>query len=253
MASLDLALIFNGIEPLAGISLLVASFIGSFITISLGIGGGVMLLAVMASLMPPAALIPVHGVIQLGSNGLRAGLMWRHTEWPPVFGFALGSFIGVVIGGLLVVELQPYLVQIGVGAFIIWSILARPPRWLARTAGLNGLVSSFLTMFFGATGPFVANYVKALALGRIEHIATQAVMMTIQHGLKITAFVALGFAYAAWLPFIALMIVSGFLGTLAGREVLLRVSDSTFKRALNIALFLIALRLIWQGLRGWMS
>jgi hypothetical protein len=40
--------------------------------VAFGIGGGAALLAVMASLVPPAALIPVHGVVQVGSNLGRA-------------------------------------------------------------------------------------------------------------------------------------------------------------------------------------
>lgn len=48
--------------------LLASSTITSMITASLGAGGGVLLLVLMASWMPPAAIIPVHGMIQLGSN-----------------------------------------------------------------------------------------------------------------------------------------------------------------------------------------
>lgn len=253
MIEIDPVFLFNGIQPVAGFGLVAASFLGSFITISLGIGGGALLLALMASLLPPVALIPVHGAVQLGSNALRASLMGRHVHRLPVLGFMIGSIFGVILGGAMAVELPSYLVQIGIGGFIIWSVLASAPRWLARAAGLNGFVSSFLTMFFGATGPFVANYVRALSLPRQEHTATHAMMMSIQHSLKIAVFSILGFAYGPWLPIIALMIIGGFLGTLAGREVLLRVSDTGFKRVLNIVLLLIALRLIWQGVSGWMG
>jgi hypothetical protein len=44
--------------------LIVASFATSFITAAFGIGGGGVLLAILASLVPPAALIPVHGLVQ---------------------------------------------------------------------------------------------------------------------------------------------------------------------------------------------
>jgi len=40
-----------------------ASFATSFLTAAFGIGGGAVLLAILASLMPSAALIPVHGVV----------------------------------------------------------------------------------------------------------------------------------------------------------------------------------------------
>ncbi len=209
-----------GLDPLIFAALLATSFLGSFITVSMGIGGGALLLAVMASLVPPAALIPVHGVIQVGSNITRATLLRAHVSWPPVAAFAVGSLLGVALGGFVAIELPPPWVQIGVGAFVIWSVFAKPPKWLSTQAGVIGLISSFLTMFFGATGVFVANFSKSLKLERQAHVATHATLMTLQHMLKVAAFGMLGFAFGPWLVFIACMIAAGFLGTLIGRQVL---------------------------------
>lgn len=144
--------IFHDMNLVQGIILLLGSFAGSFLTTALGIGGGAMLLAVMASILPPAALIPLHGVIQLGSNFGRSVLMWRDTDWKPLIGFIIGAVFGAAIGGSVAVNLPPALVQIGVGVFIIWTILARPPRWLSHVPWAAGGISSFLSMFFGATG-----------------------------------------------------------------------------------------------------
>ena len=60
-ALLDL-LIPAGISPLATLMLVAMSAVTSAITASLGIGGGVLLLAIMAVVMPPAAIIPVQGL-----------------------------------------------------------------------------------------------------------------------------------------------------------------------------------------------
>jgi uncharacterized protein len=230
------------------LTLLAASFLASFITIAFGIGGGAFLLAVMASLVPPAVLIPVHGVIQLGSNAGRAALTLRHVFWPAMGWFTVGSLIGVALGAALVVNIPPALVQLGVGLFIIWSVLARPPMWLRRWPVLTGGISTFLTMFFGATGPFVAAYTKSLSVGRHAHVATHAALMTVQHLLKTLAFGFLGFAFGAWAGFSVAMIVAGLLGTWAGGAVLNRLSDARFKRALDILLLLIAARLVWGGI-----
>lgn len=241
------AIIPTDLGIVVGTALLAASFFGSFITVALGIGGGAFLLAVMASFMPPAALIPVHGVIQLGSNVFRALLLRAHVHWRPILAFATGSIAGVAVGGAIAVELPPGLVLIGVGAFVIFSVLARPPAWLRRHGLLTGMVSSFLTMFFGATGPFVATFVKSLDLDRQTHVATHATLMTLQHALKILVFGFLGFAFGPWLAFMAAMVGAGFLGTVAGRHVLVQMSEKGFKRALDVMLILISLRLIWQG------
>ncbi|SMX51261.1 sulfite exporter TauE/SafE family protein [Actibacterium lipolyticum] len=241
---------FNGLEPAVAVTLALVSFASSFITVALGIGGGAILLAIMASLIPPAALIPVHGVIQFGSNVFRAGVLIRHVHWPPLAAFAVGSVLGVAVGGVLVVNLPPAFVQIGVGCFVIWSVLMRPPVWLSRLPLITGGLSSFLTMFFGATGVFVANFTKSLNLPRQEHVATHAVLMTLQHVLKTIAFGTLGFAFGPWLGFILMMIVCGVVGTLTGRMLLMRISDHGFKRALDVILILISLRLIWAGARA---
>ena len=57
------------------------SFLTSALTAALGLGGGVALLAAMATVLPPVALIPVHGVIQLGSNVGRAVIQRSHVAW----------------------------------------------------------------------------------------------------------------------------------------------------------------------------
>lgn len=243
-----MSIFYASLDPAIAIFLFAISFIGSFITVAMGIGGGALMLALMASLVPPAALIPVHGVIQFGSNAIRAIVMGKHSYWQPVLAFGVGSIVGVAIGGAIVIDLPPAFVQIGVGAFIIWSVLRKPPQWFVRWPAITGLISSFLTMFFGATGVFVTSYVKSLELGREAHVATQAVLMTLQHLLKIIVFGLLGFAFGPWLGFMAVMIAAGLLGTLAGRQVLRRMNDAVFEKVLSGILLLLAARLIWQGI-----
>lgn len=230
--------------------LLAVSFIASLITASLGIGGGALLLAVMASLVPPVALIPVHGAVQLASNAGRMSVLFSHVHWPALKGFTLGSLIGAVLGGLVAVELPAAIVQLSVGLFVIWSVFSRPPAWLSRLPVLTGGISSFLTMFFGATGLFVAGYTKAQDLPRHGHVATHAALMTVQHALKVVVFGILGFAFGAWIWVVIGLSLAGLAGTLTGKMVLGRMSDHGFRRALDILLVLIALRLIWSALSG---
>lgn len=233
--------------PLVALALMGVSFLGSFITAAFGIGGGVVVLAVLASLLPPAALIPVHGVVQVGSNAGRMLIMRNYINRAVLGVFVLGTTVGVVLGGLFVVKLPPAIVQIAVGGFILWTIFFKPPAFLRRSAWIAGGFSSFLTMFFGATGPFVAAYIRTLGMERLHHVATHAACMTVQHGLKIIAFGILGFAFAPYVPLIAGMIAFGFLGTIVGRHVLMRINERVFKTALQTILVALALRLIWAG------
>jgi len=74
-------------------------------------------------------------------------------------------------------------------------------------------------------------------------VATHALLMTFQHGLKTVAF-------GEWLPLIAAMIASGFLGTVVGRHVLMRIDEKRFRLVLNGILVVLSLRLIWAGAVG---
>jgi uncharacterized membrane protein YfcA len=226
-----------GLGWLVAGGLIAASFGTSFITAAFGIGGGGVLLAILASLVPPAA-------------AGRAAVMFRHRDQGVLLPFAAGALAGVALGGSVVVRLPPDTLRIGVGLFILWSVLATPPGFMRRSAVIAGGVSSFLTMFFGGTGPFVAAYVKTMGFTRMTHVATHALLMTVQHLLKTVVFGFLGFAFSAWLPLIAAMIASGFLGTLAGKQVLARIDEKRFKFVLNAILIILALRLIWAGGQG---
>lgn len=163
-------------------------------------------------------------------------------------GFLVGSLAGVTLGGSIATSLPPGLVLTGIGLFILWSVLAQPPAWLGRWPALTGVVSSFLTMFFGATGPFVAVYLKALGLDRHARVATHAALMTAQHLLKSLAFGFLGFAFGNWIGFAAAMILCGLIGTFFGKMVLTRIGETWFRRALDTLLVIAAVRLIWIGL-----
>ncbi len=238
----------SDIGTTAGTVLVVFSAVTSFLTAAVGIGGGIALLAVMAVLMPAQALIPVHGLVQLGSNAGRTLIMLRDVKTAVLLPFLAGSVAGAAVGGLTVVQLPPAVLKIGLAAFILWSAWGRPFAAAGRFAiVLTGAFSSFLTMFFGATGTFISAMVKTLRLGRLEHVATHSACMVAQHLIKVVAFGLLGFAYGPYLALIVAMIASGFLGTVIGKRVLVRMQDRNFHRILSVVLTILALRLLYDG------
>ncbi|MEZ5980679.1 MAG: hypothetical protein R3C54_00005, partial [Parvularculaceae bacterium] len=54
----------EGVSPIIAALVVFTSFFTSALTASFGLGGGLALLAVMSALLPPIAVIPVHGVAQ---------------------------------------------------------------------------------------------------------------------------------------------------------------------------------------------
>ena len=244
------SLLPDGLSALAFFTILMASFAGSFVTVAFGIGGGILTITIMASFMPPAALIPVHGVVQLFSNGGRALVFARSIQFQHIRWVAVGTLFGCVLGGLISIDIPPRYALGGLGLFVIWTVLASEPRGLGNWPFAAGTVSAFLTMFFGATGMFIATHIKALNLGRREHVGTQAAIMALQHLIKVLIFGVLGFAFAEWILVIAVLVLAGFLGTLSGKAMLVRVSDKFFRTALNAVLLVLSVRLIWLAVVG---
>lgn len=241
------AFMHDGLSATVGLALIAVSLVTSLISAALGLGGGIVLLALMAVLLPPSALIPVHGAVQFGSNAGRTLVNLPHVARTAILPFAVGSLVGAMLGGLIVVRIPPQAVELGVGLFILWSLFGYIPTFGRHAVLTGGIVSSFLTMFFGATGPFVVTIAKGLGLEPLGVVATHAAFMSVQHTVKVVVFGLLGFAFAPYLPLILAMIVSGLIGTLIGKTVLTRFGHAYFKIGLNVILCLAAARLIWSG------
>src|SRR5258708_27433103 len=81
------------------VGLMVASLVTAFIGVFTGAAGGIVLLGLMATAMPPLSLIPVHTVVMLGSGVTRTMIMWRHVMRPAVLPFVIGSLIRAAARG----------------------------------------------------------------------------------------------------------------------------------------------------------
>lgn len=233
--------------------LLLTSFITSLITAAMGIGGGVLLLAVMATVVPAAALIPVHGLVQLGSNGNRALMTRQHIDWPLTRLFIAGALPGAVVASFIVIQLPLSAIQLAVAGFILFLVWGPKPRkHEVSSAGLiiAGAVTTLISMFVGATGPLVAAFVHRLGFDKYRTVASFAACMTCQHMLKIGVFGVVGFAFLDWLALIVAMIVTGFAGTWSGLHILNRIPAERFQLLFRLVVTALALKLIWQVVFG---
>lgn len=244
----------NGLGPLPSAFLVIASFFTSALTAAFGVGGGVAMLALMGLFVPVAALIPVHGAVQLGSNTGRAWHQRAHVDRGVAVPFIAGSLVGAVAGAFLVIQLPDALLKLVLGLFIIavtWTKIPGVARLGPADLAVGSAAMALLTMFVGATGPLLAVFFgQIFSRDRKALIATHAAGMTVQHALKIVVFGLAGFAFWQWLPLIVLMIGSGYLGTVYGSKLLDRLPEESFRKWFRIGLTFLALDLMRRGVLG---
>jgi uncharacterized membrane protein YfcA len=164
--------------------------------------------------------------------------------------FFFGTILGALIGGQLVVTLPVASLKIVLALFVLYAVwipkfqATRPDQ---KTFFWVAAVSSFVTMFVGATGPLVAPFVRAASCTRQQMVATHALLMTLQHLLKLIVFGVLGFAFGPFIPLLVGLVLFGFAGTYIGKHTLNRLPERVFQIGLKMVLTAMAIRLLYSA------
>ena len=224
-----------------------AAFAGSTLTGIMGVGGGVLILVIMAQFVPPSVLIPLHALVMLYSNLNRVVIQRRHIRWGYVWPFLAAGVIAIALVSPWVDAMPVDLGQLLLGLFVL--IATWRPHWFQVgqwPASLSGGITGALSMFLGAMGPMVMAVLPRASWSRHEIIATHGMVMGLQYGVKAMAFAWIGFEWIAYLPALVAMCLASTLGNLAGARLLGRVPEQYFKWTLNALLTVLALRLVVQ-------
>ena len=235
--------------PTVAFAFIILAGLTSFITAAFGAGGGLLLLVVMASALPMAVVIPVHGLVQLGSNANRAVMTFKHIDFKLLGYFSLGGVVGALLSSQLVMVIPLDTMKIFIALFVLYLLWVKPhsTKQSSHVAdSLYGLFTTFLSMFVGASGPLVGSYVYSKGYDKLRFTASFSSCLTFQHSLKAIVYTAVGFSFWQWLPLIAAMIVSGTLGTWLGLKLLNKLANERFKLIFKIILTLLSVQLAWQ-------
>ncbi len=252
MADLVAFFVAPGMEPSFALTLVVLSAFTSAVTATFGLGGGSLLIAVMSLAMPAAIVVPVHGAVQLGSNGGRAILRRKYIQWNFAGWFILGSALGALLGGRVATWLPDDLFKGAIALFLLYSVWAPKPAITSRnplSTTIAGTFTSGVGMIIGISGPLVISFLRNLT-DRRQIVGTHAFLMTCQNSFKFIVFSLFGFAFWEYAPLILAMVASGFVGTYAGGLVLDHVPERAFRLVFRLVLTLVALDLARRALWG---
>jgi uncharacterized membrane protein YfcA len=237
--------------------LVAAALATSILSAVVGMAGGIVLLSVMLLYLEPLAAIPLHGVIQLVSNGSRAIIQRRHVDWSLAWRYAVLLLPAGAVGMPVAYAMSPPVTRSLIGVFVLaatwrpgWLLLGTHPedsRPRLRFFALGG-VTGFLQMVIGAVGPLIAPFFLNLGLTRQAMVGTKAACQVLGHMSKLILFGIAGFAYLDWAGPLAAMCGAVIAGTWLGSQLLERVNERMFTLLFKGVLTAVALRLVlWEG------
>ena len=240
--------------------LILAAFITSSISAILGMGGGIILLGIMAIIIPEGyKVIALHGMVQLFSNTTRSYVFRQYIKKDLIKQFFSGALIGVSISIIIIIILIQYF-KVGsaneikveilkpfIGFFIVWYLFLKGSKKERKINSFIpvGLIAGLSSVFIGAVGPLIAPFFLNKDLNKEHIIANKAASQMITHFTKIPLFIYFfNMNYNAEWNILLPLIIAVYLGTNFGKRILSFIPEKLFKKLFKITLFIIAIRLI---------
>lgn len=224
-----------------------------------GFGAGLSLLGV-----PLMSLIisPVHaaGIMLpiLCAMDVVAVLSYRgKVHWPSLAVLVPGGMIGIAIGWATAAWVEESHVRLIVGVvtflFVLdyWTGAARPAQKPNAAKGIFwGTIAGFTSFVSHAGGPPAQMFLLPQKLDRILLAGTMVIMFATMNAVKLVPYFMLGQFDRANLMTSAVLLPLAPIATYIGVWLVRRVSQEVFYRVTYACVFLVSLKLMYDGVMG---
>ena len=155
---------------------LIAGTVGGIV----GFGSSIMLLPALVWSFGPKEAVPIMAIAGMMANFSRVAVWWREVDWRAGGVYCLTGVPAAVLGARTLVALDPRLIEICLGLFLLAMIPAR--RWLLASGfkiglwqlAIVGAVIGFLSGVVATVGPINTPFFLAYGLVKGPYISTEA-------------------------------------------------------------------------------
>lgn len=225
----------------------ILTFLTSTIAGVVGIGGGMILIAILPSFLPLNALIPVHGLTQMSSNFSRAVFGHKDIQYEVIPKFLIGSLLGIALFASILYFISLEYVPLFIGIYILlslWSQKFNEKIKRYESYFLAGFFQTGLSIVVGATGPLTMTLLLKDYEDKDKVVATGAALMSITHTLKVFVFMFFGFVFFEYIGIIIAMIIGAVAGSYTGTQLRDKIDGKKFVLFLKILLSILAIKVI---------
>ena len=229
----------------------------SFLSGIMGMAGGMILMGVLASELPVAAAMTLHGATQVTSNGARAWLFRSAIHWRGVLNYALGLVFAVAVFAQWDFIPPKRLIYLGLGILPFLGLLV--PKSLSPDFSrpwqqpLCGFLVGMVQMLAGASGAALDIFFVRGSLTKNETLATKGMTQVLGHGAKLAYYATITgespeFTFSpVW---IAAAVIAAVVGTRGGALVAERLNEQRFRTISGIAIVLIGVVYLVKAATG---
>lgn len=225
----------------------IITFLTSTIAGVVGLGGGMLLIAILPFFLPLNALIPVHGLTQMSSNFSRAIFGYKYVKVETIPKFLLGSICGIAVIATILYFISLEYVPLFIGVYILlslWSKKFNDKIKRYESYFLVGFLQSGLSIVVGATGPLTMTLLLKDYEDKDIVVSTGAALMSITHTLKVIVFMFFGFVFFDYLGILVAMIIGAVVGSWTGTKLRDKIDGKKFIMILKVLLTALAIKLI---------
>lgn len=228
---------------------LLASFVGSVA------GGGVtvILLPVLVLHFGIQAAMPIVTIALFAATVSRVGVYRHEIDMPVVFWFTLGSLPSTMLGTYLFTIAAPDMLTRVLGVFMLLAVISQR-LFIKPLAGLTatwflplGACFGFLTGISVAVATVLAPFFLGYGLRKGAYVGTLGLNVFIIQIAKLVIFGSRRFLPTDVLIDGLLLVPFMILGTVLGKKLLDRVSESVFVLVIEVVMLLAGLNFLLRG------
>jgi uncharacterized membrane protein YfcA len=231
--------------------LLATYFCTSAFSAAVGMGGGIMITAVLATMLPVHAVVPVQSSMLFFNTGYRLWLYRMYADWRFTLPFLAGLAVGGIAGAFVYVNLPEHWVELCIGLTILVVVWAPGGSGLLAThkplQATIGTVHGFLTSVTGISG-LLQGVFSRFGFPRKKFIGTFSVVMFASNVFRLVGLFLAGVSIGPYLGLIVLAIPVGMLGAQAGKRFLDGIDDKWFHLIFKSTMTVIAILMLYRAL-----
>lgn len=235
--------------------LFLAGILAYIVSTLAGGGGAILLLPIAALYLSPAAIAPVVNLGNLIGRPARLVLFWKHIDWSIVWYYSPSALLGAVLGGLVFIQLDARWIQGMLGVFLILMVIPYRFGKKARSFKMKkayfiplGLIVSFISTLFGATGAILNPFYLNMGLIKESLIATKTANSFFVGLVQIGTYSFLGALHGKLYWYGLIIGLGAIIGNIIGKRFLQKLSDEQFRKGVLLIMLISGVLLLKSSL-----